>query len=62
MRTVREASGDYSLEKILTVSRRRPLVIVLRKTVDRALGTVLRQFQFGEQKWPTQEKILPNSS
>ena len=59
IRTGREASGDWSLEKLLTISRRRPLVIVLQKIVDRALGTVLRCFQFGKQKWPTQEKDSP---
>ena len=59
IRMVREASGGWSLEKLLTVSRRRPLVIVLRKIVDRALGAVLRRFQFDEQKWPPQEKDCP---
>ena len=41
IRMVREALGDCSLEKLLAVSRRRPLVIVIRKIVDRASGTVL---------------------
>ena len=59
IRMVREALGDCSIEKLLTVSRRQPLVIVLPKIVDRALGTILRRFQFGKQKWPTQEKDCP---
>ena len=59
IRTIREVSGDCPLKKLLTVRRRWPLVIVLRKIVDRTLGTVLRWFQFGKQKWPTQEKDCP---
>ena len=50
-----------ALEKLLTVGHQRTLVIVLRIIVDRALGIVLRRFQFGKVKWPSYLAKMPPS-